>query len=124
MTAKRLSKSSTVVLLDRCRLGDAGIGDEDVQTIAHDGADLLGELVWPVRRGEIGGDGIGAAAGLADFRDDRFCLLRAAAVMDKHLGAGLGEGHALARPMPREAPVTRAVFPESVVMACFLVIGY
>jgi hypothetical protein len=47
--------------------------------------------MWPVRRGEIGGDGVGAAAGLADFRDDRFCLFRAAAVMDKYLRAGLGE---------------------------------
>jgi hypothetical protein len=80
------------IVFDRCGLGDAGIGDEDIQTIAHDGADLLGELVRPIRRGEIGSDGVGAAAGLADFRDDRFCLFRAAAVMDKYLGAGLGEG--------------------------------
>jgi hypothetical protein len=80
------------IVLDRCGLGDAGIGDEDIQTIAHDGADLLGEPVRPVRRGEIGGDGVGAAAGLTDCRDDRFCLFRAAAVMDKHLSAGLGEG--------------------------------
>ena len=53
---------------------------------------------------------------LANFRDDGFGFLRAAAVMDEHLGACLGEVNALARPMPREAPVTRAVFPESVVM--------
>jgi hypothetical protein len=47
------------IVLDRCGFGDTGIGD-DVQTIAHDGADLPGEVVWPVRRGEIGGDGVGA----------------------------------------------------------------
>jgi hypothetical protein len=38
------------IVFDRCGLGDAGIGDEDIQTIAHDGADLLGELVRPIRR--------------------------------------------------------------------------
>jgi len=47
--------------------------------------------VRPVRGGEIGGDSVGAAARLADFRDDGFRLLRAAAVTDEHLGAGLGE---------------------------------
>jgi hypothetical protein len=38
---------------------------EDIQTIAHDGADLLGELVRPIRRGEIGSDGVDAVAGLS-----------------------------------------------------------
>jgi hypothetical protein len=59
--------------------------------VADDLARPLRELVRPVRRGEIGGGGIGAAAGLADLSDDGFRLLRAASVMDKHLGAGLAE---------------------------------
>jgi hypothetical protein len=46
--------------------------------------------VRPVRCCQIGGDGDGAAAGLADFRNDGFSLLRTAAVMHEHLGAGLG----------------------------------
>jgi hypothetical protein len=46
--------------------------------------------VRPIRRGEIGSDGVGAAAGLADFRDDGFCLFRAAAVMDKYRGIKTG----------------------------------
>ena len=79
------------VVLDRRRPGDAGIGDKNVQPIAHDRTNLLGELVRPVGRGEIGGDGIGAAAGLADLSDDGFRRLRAASVVDEHLGAGLGE---------------------------------
>jgi hypothetical protein len=57
----------------------------------HDGADLLGKLVRALRRSEIGGDGLGAAAGFADVPDDRFRLLRAAPVMDEHLRAGPGE---------------------------------
>ena len=78
----------------------------------------------PVRRGEIGGDRVGAAAGFADLSNDGFRLLRAASVVDEHLGAGLASAKALARPMPREAPVTRAVFPESVVMTWLLEIGW
>jgi hypothetical protein len=78
------------ILLDRCGLGCACIGDEDIQAIAHDGANLFGELVRPVRCCQIGGDSDGAAAGLADFRNDGFSLLRTAAVMHEHLGAGLG----------------------------------
>jgi hypothetical protein len=47
--------------------------------------------VRPLWRGETGGDGIGAPAGLADLSNDGFRLLSAASVMDEHLGAGLGE---------------------------------
>jgi hypothetical protein len=77
------------VVLDRGGLRGAGIGDEDVKAIADDGANLLGKPVGTVRRGEIGGDDIGAAAGLADCRNDGFRLLRAARAMNEHLGAGL-----------------------------------
>ena len=44
-----------------------------------------------VQRSEIAGDRLGAAAGFADVRHDRFRLLRAAPVMDEHLRAGPGE---------------------------------
>ncbi len=44
-----------------------------------------------VRRGEIGGKGLGAATGLADFAHDGFGFLSGAAIMDEDLRAGLGE---------------------------------
>ena len=108
------------VFLDRRRLGDAGVGDENVQPWGHDCADLLGQLVRAVRRREIARDGVGAASGLADLGDNGFGPFRAAAVMDEHLGTVLpfASAKALARPMPREAPVTRAVFPERLPMIC------
>ena len=91
LTANSLSKSSTVVSSIVAAFETPALATRISKTVADDGADLLGELVRPVRRGEIGGDGVGAAAGLADFSDDGFRLLRAASVMDEHLGAGLGE---------------------------------
>jgi len=48
--------------------------------------------VWPVRRGKIGGNGVGTPAGLADLGDDGFGLSHAAAVVDKNLRAHSGEG--------------------------------
>ncbi len=78
-------------VLDRRGPGEAGIGDEDVQAIAHDGSDLLGELVRAVRRSQVGGDAIGAAAGLADVGDGHLSFFRAAAVMHENLRSGLGE---------------------------------
>jgi hypothetical protein len=78
-------------LLDGCRLGDSGIGDEDVQPVANYRVDLLGELVCPVRRGKISGDSISTTAGLADLGDDRFGLFRAAAAVDENLRAHSGE---------------------------------
>jgi hypothetical protein len=78
------------ILLDRCGLRCACIGDEDIQAIAHDGANLFGELVRPVRRCQIRGDYVAAAAGLADFRNDDFSLLCTASVVHEHLGTGPG----------------------------------
>jgi hypothetical protein len=49
--------------LDGRRLRDSGVGHQNVQPVSDHGADLLGELVWPVRRGKIGSDGIGTSAG-------------------------------------------------------------
>ena len=54
-------------------------------------ADLGGQLVRPVGRGEVGADRVGAAAGGADFGDHGLGLVGAAAVMDEDLRAGLGE---------------------------------
>ncbi len=79
-------------VLDRRRLGDAGIGDQHVEAVTDDGADLLCKLMSAVRSREVGGNRVGAAARLADLGDDRFGFRRAAAVMDQHLSALLGEG--------------------------------
>src|SRR5882672_777262 len=92
LTAKSLSKSATVVSSIVAGFRDSGIGNEDIQAVADHGTNLFGQLVRTVRRGQIGGNGVGAAAGLANFGDDGFGLFHAAAVMDQHLRAGLGEG--------------------------------
>ena len=47
--------------------GNAGISNQDVEAIADDGADLLGELVRAVRGGEIRRRRIGTSAKTADF---------------------------------------------------------
>jgi hypothetical protein len=57
-------------VLDARRLRDAGVGDEDVEAVADDGADPLGQKVRTVRLPQVGTDLLGAAAGLADFGDD------------------------------------------------------
>jgi hypothetical protein len=82
---------------------DPRIRDKDVEAVAHDGTDLLGEPVWTVRCGDISGDSIRAAAGLADLSDDGFRFLRASSVVDKTWVPALASANALARPMPREA---------------------
>ncbi len=51
----------------------------------------------------------------ADLGNDVFCLPGAAAVVNQYLAPSLARARAVARPMPLEAPVTRAVFPESLV---------
>ena len=79
-------------VLDARRLRDAGIGDQDVEPVADDGADPFGQQVRTIRLPQVGADLLGAAAGLADFGDDGVGLLLAVAVVDQHLGAGLGQG--------------------------------
>jgi hypothetical protein len=103
-------------LLDRRRFRDSGIGYEDIQPVADHGANLSGERVRTVRRGQIRANGLGAASGLADLGDDGVSLVGSATVMDHDLGACLGEGQRGGAAMPREAPVTSAVFPERLVM--------
>jgi hypothetical protein len=55
LTAKSLSKILDRGVLDGRRLRDSGIGDQDVQPVADHSADLLSELVRPVRRRKIRG---------------------------------------------------------------------
>ena len=57
-------------VLDGRRFRHAGVGDQDVEAVADDLARLLGELVWPVGRREVDADSVGAAAALANLRDD------------------------------------------------------
>ena len=82
MTANRSSKSLTVMLLDRRGLRDAGVGDEDVETVADQVADLSGKDVGAVRRREIGRDRIGAAAGRPNLVDHGLRLIGVATVVN------------------------------------------
>ena len=66
---------------------------------------------------EVGGNGIGPAAIGVDLRDDGLRLIGAATVVDDDAGPRGGSAKAAARPMPREAPVTRAVLLVRSVMA-------
>src|SRR5258708_31843284 len=74
-------------LLDGRRLRGSGIGDKDVQPVADHGADLLGELVCPVRSGKIIGNGASTSTALADLGDAGFGLFHAAAVVDQNVSA-------------------------------------
>ena len=92
------------VLDGRC-LGYPGIGDEDIEAITDDPANLLGERMRAIWGGEVSSDRIGAAAGVADFRHHSLCLLCAAAIMNEDLCSGFGErqcaGAARCRATPR-----------------------
>jgi hypothetical protein len=46
-----------------------------------------------------------------DARDERFRILRGTAIVDQDMCPSLRECCAVARPIPRDAPVTNAVFP-------------
>jgi hypothetical protein len=71
------------------------------------------QLMRPVRRGQIGGDGLDASVGLADLCDDGHRLRPTAAAMDEDLRTRLGKRESAGAADARDAPVTRAVFPES-----------
>ena len=79
-------------------LRHSGIGDEDIEPVADNGANLLGKLIWTVGGGEIDCDRIGVAAGLADLADHVVSLFRSAAIVNENLGAGLGERHRAGAP--------------------------
>src|SRR5206468_1311615 len=71
---------------DGCSFGDAGIGDKDVEPIAHNAANLPRELVRAVGSSQIGRDGIGAPAAFTNLRNNVVSLFGTAAVVDKNLG--------------------------------------
>ena len=64
-----------------------------------------------------------ATASFADLADNTIGFIGASAEMHQNLRAGAAaSASALARPMPREAPVTSAVFPVRLCMiVCFAV---
>ena len=65
-------------VLDRRWFRDAGIGDEDVETIADNVAGQFCQLVRAVGRSEIGDTASARPPAFADFGDDRIGFLRAA----------------------------------------------
>jgi hypothetical protein len=76
-------------LLDARRLRDAGVGGQDIEPVADNGAHPLGKRVRTVRLPQVGADLLGPAASLADFGDDGVGLLFAVAVVNQHLRACL-----------------------------------
>src|SRR6185312_1122530 len=76
--------------IDRLRVGDAGVVDEDVDgaQLGFDGADELRDLSGD---GDIGLDGDGAASELADFGGDSFGFCSAVNEVDGNIGSGGGE---------------------------------
>jgi hypothetical protein len=75
-------------------------------------ANSLGQSARAIRCGRIGGDGLRAAAHLADLCDEGLRLRLAAAVINGYLGAGLGKGES-----GGTADATRSSsYPESQVM--------
>src|SRR5271168_693000 len=91
LTAKSLSKSSTVV--------SSMVADFEIPAFATRMSNrspttartCLASLWAPVRRRKIGGNGVRTSAGLADLGDDGFRLFHAAAVVDENLRAHSGE---------------------------------
>jgi hypothetical protein len=85
-------------VLDRRGFGHARIENEDIQAIADDAADPLGERVRAVGSGEVGCNHVGATAGVANFRDDCLGLLSAAAIVNNDLRSSLGKGESAGAP--------------------------
>ena len=78
-------------VLDAGRLRDAGIGDQNVEAIADDRANLFGQCMRTAGCAQIGDHLFGTAARFPKSRDDGFGLFRAAAVVNQNLRAGLGQ---------------------------------
>jgi hypothetical protein len=97
-------------LLDARRLRHACVRDENVQSVANDTASLPDQVVSPVRSSTIRRYYLSPPAGVANLGDDGFGFGLAAAIMNKNLCASLASARALARPMPREAPVTERFY--------------
>ena len=112
-TANKRSKSSTVVFFDGGRKGDAGIDHQDIRSIPDEGARPFRQKMGTIGRAQVGGDAFGFSACLAYFLDDGSRFRDSASVVNQHMCAGLCQCRALARPMPRDAPVTRAILSVS-----------
>jgi len=84
--------------------------------IADDGAHPPGQNVRTVRLPQISADLFGAPRRSCGFRRRRRRLLLAAAEVNQHVRVGPGEGQGAGAADAREAPVTRAVFPERLLM--------
>src|SRR4029077_5571978 len=99
-TAKRLSKSSIWVSSMLAVLEMPALAtrmSSRSPTIARTrfasrGGPSPGPRGRPPRLPQVGPDLLGAAAALADFGDDRVCLLLAVAVVDQYLGTGPSQG--------------------------------
>ena len=78
-------------VLDGGSLCHARVGDENVESVADDAANLLRQFMGAVGRAEIGTDGVGTAAKFADFGGDAIGLHGAAGIVDQHLRAGFGQ---------------------------------
>jgi len=88
LTAKRLSKSSTVMSSNPAALE---IPAFDTTMSSRSPIRLRGKPVGAVRGGEVGGDSIGVPAGRANLADDRLGFIGVATVVDDDARAGGGK---------------------------------
>ena len=89
---------------------DAGVGDEDVEP-AEALARLGDRLLDASAVGDVEADDLGLAAGGSMASATSRAAALVAHVVDDDVRALLGERLAVARPMPREPPVTSATLP-------------
>ena len=116
-----IDRKQRVEILDRRLLHDGrpghpGIGDENVESVADDGARLPRQFMRAVGRGPDRPRWHRPCRPICGFRRRPPRLPWRRAVMHQHLAPSLAIASALARPMPRDAPVTSAVFPLRLVM--------
>jgi len=101
-------------LFDRGRLRDAGVRDEDVQSIADNGANLSRQYVRSVGRGQIGADGVGSAAGMADFLHYSCGSIDALPIVNEHLRAGFRHGERAGPADAARSPCDERRFPREI----------
>jgi len=121
LTANSLSKIFDRRVLDARRFRHAGVGDENVEPVADDLARPLRESVRPVGRRKVHPAGVGAPSALANLGHDPLRLLGPLLKGTRTWAPASASLSALARPRPRDAPVTSAVFPVSEATACLLI---
>jgi hypothetical protein len=79
------------MIFDGRSLGDAGVGNEDIQAIPGGGSDLASQFERAVRSSQIRLKGLGLAAVGADFINERFRLSQRVAVVGENSGARAGK---------------------------------